>query len=557
MGKGLRWARRYWGLLVILFLSLLVVWPLLRSGYFPHHDDLQVIRIFEMRRCLLDGQIPCRWVPDMGYGNGYPLFNYYAPLPYYLGAVFSFVIGYIGSAKLLFAFPLVLGGVAMFFLVNRLTNVWGGLVAGSLYLLAPYRALDVYVRGALNESWAIAVVPLVFLFIFNLSQKAKRSDFAGLVVALFIFLTSHNVMTVLFLPPIVIWGWLCFFVFKHREFKTTVLATSLGVGMSLFFLLPAFVEKNLVQTESLIRFELDYHANFLAVGQLFQRSWGYGSSVVGANDNMSFQVGYPHILVLFVVPFTLVWLLIKRSKKRFLLFLLTICYLLFAVSLFMTHNKSTFVWDWFPILKYTQFPWRFLALSAFFSSLLWGLLISLFKNRIFKVISLVLILLSVVLNVSYFRPERTISVTDKEKLSGVLWEEQQKGALLDYLPKTALEPKEPASILPIIRSGEAVVGDFNKKTNRWMFKIRVGSETTIEVPVFDFPNWQVRVNGKVYEHNNDNFIGRIGLKLSPGEYVVTGRLGNTGIRSLANFVTLVSLVFFVYVIFSKNTKIFK
>src|SRR3989304_10348317 len=89
-------------LILLLAFSLLVVWPLFLPGYFSHHDDLQVMRIFEMRRCFEDLQIPCRWVPDMGYGNGFPLFNYYSVLPYYLGAVLSYVLGYIGAAKVLF-----------------------------------------------------------------------------------------------------------------------------------------------------------------------------------------------------------------------------------------------------------------------------------------------------------------------------------------------------------------------------------------------------------------------------------------------------------------------
>src|SRR5258708_5359335 len=91
---------------LIALLSILIVWPLFLPGYFSHHDDLQVMRIFEMRRCFTDLQIPCRWVPDMGYGNGFPLFNYYSVFPYYIGGLLSYVFGYIISAKILFFIPL-------------------------------------------------------------------------------------------------------------------------------------------------------------------------------------------------------------------------------------------------------------------------------------------------------------------------------------------------------------------------------------------------------------------------------------------------------------------
>ena len=109
---------KYYPILIIFILSLTVIWPLILPGYFSHHDDLQVMRIFEMKRCILDLQIPCRWVADMGYGNGYPLFNYYSVLPYYIGGILSFVLGFLTSAKILFAIPLILGGIFMYLLAN-------------------------------------------------------------------------------------------------------------------------------------------------------------------------------------------------------------------------------------------------------------------------------------------------------------------------------------------------------------------------------------------------------------------------------------------------------
>ena len=55
---------------------------LIKPGlYWNMHDDMQLVRQLEMDKCLKDGQIPCRWTPDLGYGYGYPLFNFYPPLP--------------------------------------------------------------------------------------------------------------------------------------------------------------------------------------------------------------------------------------------------------------------------------------------------------------------------------------------------------------------------------------------------------------------------------------------------------------------------------------------
>ena len=155
----------HWPLVIITVLSGLIVWPLFVPGYFSHHDTLQIIRIFEMRKCFADLQIPCRWVPDMGYGNGYPLFNFYGVMPYYLGAIVSFILGYIGAAKFLFFLPLVLGGIGMYFLGKELFGKIPGTIAALLYLFAPYRALDTYVRGDVGESFALAIIPFIFYFL--------------------------------------------------------------------------------------------------------------------------------------------------------------------------------------------------------------------------------------------------------------------------------------------------------------------------------------------------------------------------------------------------------
>ena len=168
---------KYWPILLILALSALVVWPLFLPGYFSHHDDLQVMRIFEMRKCIEDFQIPCRWVPDMGFGNGFPLFNYYGVFPYYIGAILSFAFGFIGAAKSLFFIVLLMGGITMYLLGEKIGGKWVGLTSGILYLFAPYRSLDAYVRGAISESFALAIIPLVFYFGLRLAKEKTSVNF--------------------------------------------------------------------------------------------------------------------------------------------------------------------------------------------------------------------------------------------------------------------------------------------------------------------------------------------------------------------------------------------
>jgi len=546
-----RFLFKYWPFLIILGLTVLITWPLVMPGYFSHHDDLQVMRVFEMRRCLLDLQIPCRWVPDMGYGNGYPLFNYYGVLPYYIGAFASFFLGFLNASKLLFAIPLFLGSISIYFLASELFGIYPAITAAILYTFAPFRALDVYVRGDITESFATAIIPLCFYFALKIIRYKGIKNIAGLSISLALFLTSHNIMSLLFIPVLFVFIIFWSVIEKWKNIIPLVRSLLLGFGLSAFFIIPSYFEKNLVQIDNLIRLDLNFRAHFVTINQLFlSRFWGYGASVPGPNDTISFQIGWPHWWIAIVCfPLFLFRFILKKKHN----FLPVILIGMFLLSIFMSHIKSAFIWEKIDILKFTQFPWRFLGLTVFSTSLLGGYLISAFNDKYKKYTTVGIVLLTIILNWSYFKPkEFYYDLTDQKKLSGNLWEEQQKASLLDYLPKTALKPTEPALDKPMIQSENAVVENFENKSNKWQFRVKTETKTSIEVPIFDFPNWEVFANGQKISHSNNNFLGRIQFDLNSGNYQISGNFNNTSIRTISNMLSLISGGVLIFLIYGKN-----
>ncbi|HSW77149.1 MAG TPA: hypothetical protein VLG50_08890, partial [Candidatus Saccharimonadales bacterium] len=114
--------------ILVLMLSYWAVRPLTTAGFFPMHDDTQVARVFEMHKSLADGMFPVRWVSDLGYGYGYPIFNFYAPLAYYVGAVFMFVgANALIATKLMIGLGVVLAGIFMYFLAKEFWGKIGGI----------------------------------------------------------------------------------------------------------------------------------------------------------------------------------------------------------------------------------------------------------------------------------------------------------------------------------------------------------------------------------------------------------------------------------------------
>ena len=162
-------------LTLIFLLAYPAVGSLLGNKSFPVHDDTQQARIYVMSQELKNNQFPVRLVGDLGYGFGYPIFNFYAPLPYYFGSLF-----YIGgldlfaSTNLMYLSAFLLAGVSMYFLAFHLAGRSAGIAAAILYLYAPYHAVNLYVRGAVGELYAYAFLPLYLLGMYLLVKRDNK-----------------------------------------------------------------------------------------------------------------------------------------------------------------------------------------------------------------------------------------------------------------------------------------------------------------------------------------------------------------------------------------------
>ncbi len=309
------------------------------------------------------------------------------------------------------------------------------------------------------------------------------------------------------------------------------------------------MEKDLVQTETLTRGGSDFRTHFVGVGQLFiDRTWGFGGSQFGPNDTISFQVGWPlWWFVILAIPLLIIN--IKDYKKSIIgIFFL----LMFLLSVFMQHNKSAFIWEAISNLQFAQFPWRFLSLSIFSASILTGFVLSHFSKHKFLVVWLI-VFITIFLNWSFFQPREFYTwINDKNKLEDPLWEIQQKAGVMDYLPRTATEPQGRAPNNIEVISGNAQGFNYQSRSNSFSVNVNAAEASYIQIPVFDFPNWTVFINGSEFKHDNKEELGRIGLKLSPGNYEIKGIFKNTLVRTIANIITLISFGLIIVILFKKK-----
>lgn len=552
----------FWPLLIVIVLTLLAGRYLFLPGYFNMHDDLQMMRQLEMEKCFLDWQIPCRWVPDMGYGFGFPLFNFYPPLPYLVGQLVR-VIGFsfVDTVKVVFLLSFVVSGITMYFLAKEFFGKWGGVLSAAFYIWAPYHSVDVYVRGAMNEAWALSWFPLILYTSYKLiAEKPGKKWIIGLSLSWVALFLSHNLMVLIFSPIFALW--LLFLLYKNKAWQKIpkiFLSGVYALFLSAFFTLPSALEQKYVQVDTLVRGYYEYIAHFASLPQLLiSRFWGYGPSVWMDADLMPFQIGYAHWILSLITLGVVVWVIKKKKKERTTALMVLGFILIGWLTLFMAHYRSVFIWKVLPPLKFVQFPWRFLTLSTLCFSFVAGYLVTVCKGKIGKMILIILVGVLLATNWNYFKPEKMGPLTDQEKFTAAAWELQQTAGIFDYLPVGAVTaPKEPQRYLAEIMDGKGEITEAKQGTKWGTFKIEVASEkAVVRIGIFDFPIWETFIDGaktKTYIAEKEQW-GRMYLDVSSGNHEVTLKLRSTPLRLFANYLSLVAWLFLPFFVVSKKFK---
>jgi len=563
MSKIINFLKRNLFIIVVLLITIPSFYALLRPGFFPMQDDMQVFRLKEMDICIKDGQIPCRWIPDAGYGYGYPQYNYYSPFVYYLGEVFHLAgFQFIDSIKIVIILGFLLGALFIYILAKALFGQWGGLIASVFYTYAPFKAQEIYVRGALSEFWISVFYPLVLWAIYKLIKEGSRKYFFWTSVSIAGMFLAHNLLSILFIPVIVFW--IIYWVIaekKIRIWKTLTLSLALGFAMSSFFTLPLYFEKGYVHIETLLGGYFGYMQHFVTLKELFLSShWGYGSSVLGPIDDLSLSTGIPHWIVGIIA---LVLALFNLKKNRKISLLILGLGAIELVVLFLMHERSSFVWSVVKPLAYLQFPWRFLSISVVILSMFAAFVVQgLGKLKyILAILGLGAVLL---LYGGFFRPQTWLNISDQEKLSGEHWEKELTASIFDYLPIYAqFPPESKAPDLPEILNGSALFKNYYKGSNYQTGELSVERDARIRLPLFDFPGMTVYLNDKKIEHTHDDCSGEkfchglITFDAEKGKYSFKVKLENTPVRNIGNWLSILGAAGLLVLVFKRNDKIFQ
>jgi len=450
----------------------------------------------------------------------------------------------------------------MFLLVSELVGNFPGFVGAILYTYIPYKAVDVYVRGAMSEFWALVFYPLIFWAAYKLIKTLNIKYIILLGISISLLFTTHLLMSMIFALPSAIWA--IYWLIKERKieaFKKVMFAALLGIGISAFFILPVVFERQYAHTETMTMGYFGYLQHFVNIKKLlFSTEWGYGSSGF-PNEKLNLSTGIVQWMFgLISIAIGSCYLLVKKNKDKYNWGILVILLgVLELFILFMMHSKSTFIWKMLPILEWLQFPWRFLTVSIFLLCLICGIGVYLLPK--FKIpISLLVISLAIILTHSYFVPKSWINTKDAEKFSGISWEKQLTISIFDYLPIYAkFPPIIKAPLIPEVLEGNVEFLSYKKGSNWQKGELMATKDSLIRIPLFDFPGMTVKVDGKKVSHVNNDCrnqefcLGLVTFKVPSGWHKIEVQLKDTLIRTIGNYLTIISLGI-VVILFLKKDK---
>lgn len=519
----------------IIILSIPAFWALLVPGFYGASDDLHIAWLYELHKTLLLGQIPPRYVPDLSFGFGYPLFNFVFPLPFYLAEIFHiFGLSLVDSIKALFLITIPLSGLFMYFLLSQFTGRSWALAGALLYIYTPYRAVDLYVRGAMGEIVSFMFLPLLLLSIIKLRQNNNLKWIGVGAIALASLVLSHNITAYMFFPFAGLYFLLqVIFLSNNKRFASkTLLMVFLGLLISIYFWLPAVVDSNLMKYDTVFNF-VDHFPTFL---QLITPFWGYGASVPGPYDGMSFFLGLINIgmLVLGLILLILYWGKISKEQKIIIVWaVITI-----ISAIFLMNYRSIFIWNKLPLLPYFQFPWRFLILTTFAIPIF----VIVLEKLPFKFLPIVVIVTILLTAGNFFRPQDFLGRQDTYYLNRYIPIPVASSEYLktqeEYLRLPKATEQRPNKNFPLLFPENAI-----KKVNKFndlkvAFEYESDKEGIINLNKYYFPGWQAKIDGKSVKVIAGEPYGQVSILMPAGFHKAEVYFQETSLRSLLDFVSL-------------------
>ena len=570
-------------LVVLVAVGLALSAPLWQGETLCTDDGaLHIYRTVALDRALRDGVLYPRWFPDLAYGYGFPFFVYREPLGYYLlEAVHLLGLSIPHALNLVLAGSLVASGLTMFLLARDIFDARGGLLAAIAYLTAPYLLIGPLARGNLPEVIALAWMPLILYGFRRLIVLRQTRYFVASIVCYSALFLTHNISTLLFTPLLIVYigvvGW------SHdtalpalgsrpvvrmlRRTAFAALAIALTFGLTAFFWFPALAEQDAAQVYLTHATRGNNYAfNFIDLGELLSGPGPSDPNLI----NPSLRIPFGWIQLALAVLGVLAYRRATTREHRATILAAGTATLVLTM---MALPISRPLWDHLPLIRFVQFPWRFVGRAILPAALLAGAVLQPSQHaprarrermgiQAPRVASLLptTLLTALLLFTAPLSYRRLCPTPNDLGMNDVFAYERGTGhigvdPLGAYLPATVIE-RPAGSPLEAQYAAGRVVARFDATSlpqGARLLEARYGpnrAEIALSSPIdfsatyltFAFPGWRVTVDDRPVEVRPSEPTGLMTFDVPAGEHRILIEFSDSPQRALADGVSLIALM---------------
>ena len=526
--------------LLLPFLALPAISPFWTVG-FPRSADglLHLLRLILLDRHLAQGVFYARWLPDLTLGFGYPVFSYYGPGSYYIAEALHLLgLGYVQALMGAFAVLIVAAGMGMYLMALAIFGPGrraAAMVAATAYMYAPYLLTNVFIRGAIAEVGAQALLPWIMWSTWRVLTAERPARYV-LPVALSLggLIITHTI-NLLFVPPL----WLAFVVVtwlgtgrRPAKLAWAVLGGAAAAGVSCFFWVPLLLERGYL-AETAYQVSAKY---------LPENVWTL-KNFLDTSFLFSYTFAIPFRLGLAQLALALVGLVLARRRDGTWVFFLVAA----AIAAAGISAWSLPLWLQSSILLIAQFPWRLLIIVslslALFSG---GVVLSLRAPLARLLVAGLLIALVIFANTPRLGWMETYPAdTGLNPLAAVAQFEDETGAVgtssaAEFRPRWATSirlAKDPTTTADTAQVRVHEANDFGLTATT-----TDGSGGAFRFTTFYFPGWEVVLDGRTvlpaYPSTN---LGLLTVDLPSGQHDLRLTWRGTPLQHVAGLVTLLTL----------------
>ena len=495
--------------ILVMTAAMVVIAPMLILGMVAGRDfPFHLASWMDVARQWHEGTVYPQWAELANWGFGEPRFVFYPPGSWMLGAALGSLLPWT-TVPIVFVWLVLMGaGLSMFLLARESMTREQAALAAVLFAANPYHLLVVYYRSDLAELLASAFFPLLPWGVMRIARGGWRAVPVLASVVAFIWLSNAPAAVIAVYSLV----FLCVVAYAVRRDLGILVYGSLalagGFGLATFYILPAAHQRAWVQINRVLTDGLRPEQNFL-----FSRA-----TSMAVNTDFNLKISCVVLLMGAVIAAAGVHFAKSAAMPRLHYWLLLA---LGAMSFFMMFRFSRPLWSLAPELNFVQFPWRYaVPLSVTFAFFLGAVAGKFRRLSIMAVCVFVLagplakILLAIARPSSWQKAEITQFQRNIDSGTGY------RGTP-EYLPNGSNMKVADAAIQTGTISGGSYEFAMNGvRRDGSTFTVPSAAPREIAVDVFDYPLWQVDVDGSRLNPKRVDGDGRMVVAVPAGNHLI-------------------------------------